>query len=75
MDDALQAASVALVLYGSWEAGSMRMRAYAAKLASSFAQVIVGANHGVWGVLLIGLILSVLQVRGIIIWHKKGVAW
>jgi hypothetical protein len=73
--DALQAAAVLLLLYGSWEAGNQRIRAFAAKLLSSAAQIVIGLSLGVWGNVAIGLILVVLQSRAIYIWHKKGATW
>lgn len=72
-DNLLQATALALLLYGSWQAGSLRLRAYAAKLLGSFAQIGVGLWHHVWGIWAIGAVLAVMQIRAIINWRRKGV--
>lgn len=75
MGDVLQGASVLLLLYGSWESGSQRTRAYIAKLAGNCCVFAVGITYGVWGNCLIAAVLGAMQVRAMVKWRCAGMVW
>jgi hypothetical protein len=75
LDNTLQALAVIAVLYGSWEAGNKRLRSWVAKNVGSIAILITSITHGVWGTALLSAILIIMQIRGMIVWYRRGTAW
>lgn len=75
IDGALQCASVILLLYGSWESGSLRSRAILAKLAGSTVTFVVATIHFIPGIMVLNAVLFTMQVRNLIRWRRNGVPW
>lgn len=73
--DFVQAASVILLVVGSWESGNARTRAFLYKLAANVCVVAVGLLYGVWSSVVLGIAFSCLQVRAVWKWRAQGRAW
>lgn len=72
IDFIVQALSAGLLFWGLWECGNQRRRGPLLACAAEAFTTAVGISHGVWGIVLIGVVLFVVQFRAFVLWTKRG---
>ncbi len=75
MDLLLQSLSAFPLFYGIWQTGNNRLRGPVMTFIAEFFTTTVGIMHGVWSLILIGLVLFIIQGRNAYKWHKEGKPW
>lgn len=74
-DTALQMAATALLLWGLYEMGNVKLRGPVLAGISEALWVMVGVAHDVWGLAVLSLILAVVQARNAVHWSYQGKPW
>lgn len=75
LDFLIQFLSATLLLVGLWLMGNKRLIGpFLAFVAEAFT-TIVGVEHHVWSVIVIGAVLFFVQGRNFFKWRREGVRW
>lgn len=75
IDFILQILSALLLFYGIWQTGNNLLRGPVITLFAELLTIFVGVIHGVWSLILIGIVLFIIQGRNSRKWFKEGKEW
>lgn len=75
LDLVLQLVAAALLLYGLYHMGDYKLRGPALAGLSEILWVGVGVWHGLWGLIFLSAVLTVMQARNFIAWYQRDHAW
>ena len=74
-DFVVQFLATSLLLYGLWVMGNRKLKGpFLAAVAEIFT-TLVGTTHHAWGIVVIGVVLFVVQVRNFFLWQSQGLDW
>jgi len=75
LDAILQALSAFPLFYGLWQMGNGKLRGPFITTLAEFFTFLVGIQHHVWSLTLIGAVLFVVQARNFFKWSAEGKPW
>lgn len=75
IDFLIQFLSAALLLVGLWLMGNNRLVGVLMAFIAEAFTTIVGIQHHVWSVVIIGVVLFFVQGRNFLKWRREGVRW
>ena len=75
IDFLIQFLSAALLLIGLWLMGNKRLIGPFLAFIAELFTTLVGIQHHVWSIVVIGAVLFIVQGRNFLKWQREGVRW